>query len=233
MRPATLLHTADVHLGISRAEEEAFERAIDLAVEIDVDCVLIAGDLFDHSRVPDELLGWTAAQLERAGRPVVLLSGNHDTLHDASVYNRFRVTERCSHVYLLADPGGSTVGVPNTDIVVWGRAMIEHEPRYQPLGGLPAKPEECWGVVAAHGLVLEDDKPTHHGSPITPSELGAIVGWDYVALGHHHGHRVHTHGSAPAVYPGYTARSFKGEPGVILVNFSPVDGMTFEWTSLA
>ena len=67
-RPLRILHTADVHLGSDgygdaaqqAAHDErhrhAFRQVIDLALLDDVDLVLIAGDLFDHNRVPDELV---------------------------------------------------------------------------------------------------------------------------------------------------------------------------------
>jgi exonuclease SbcD len=236
MRSATVLHTADVHLGTGTAgedgyEERSFARAIDLAIDADVDAVLVAGDLFDHARVSEELLGWTAKQLDRAERPVILLVGNHDTLHDASVHHRFGAPTRCAQVSLLDDPQGSMVDVEGTDIVVWGRAMIEHERNFRPMAGIPPKPEGKWGIVAAHGLVLPDEGPTHHGSPITPSELAGVE-WDYVALGHLHGHRVLQESPVPAVYPGATARSLKGEPGVVLVSFAAESGTTFEWVAL-
>jgi DNA repair protein SbcD/Mre11 len=186
MRSATVLHTADVHLGTGTAgedgyEERSFARAIDLAIDANVDAVLVAGDLFDHARVSEDLLGWTAKQLDRAERPVILL--------------------------------------------------IEHERNFRPMAGIPPKPPGKWGIVAAHGLVLPDEGPTHHGSPITPSELAGVE-WDYVALGHLHGHRILQESPVLAVYPGATARSLKGEPGVVLVSFAPESGTTFEWVAL-
>ncbi len=237
MRPATILHTADVHLGTGTAgangyEERCFARAIDLAIDAEVDAVLVAGDLFDHARVPDDLLEWTAKQLDRAGRPVVLLVGNHDALHEASVHHRFGGPDRCAQVQLLDDPQGSMVEIPDTDVVVWGRAMIEHEPSFRPLDGIPSKPEGKWGVVAGHGLVMPDERPSHHGSPITPSELSSVE-WDYIALGHFHGHRVLQESPAPAIYPGATSSSVKGEPGVVIVSFTPDTGTAFEWTALS
>ena len=38
-----------------------------------------------HTATYCELLSWTAGQLDRAGCPVVLLTGNHGTLHAGSV----------------------------------------------------------------------------------------------------------------------------------------------------
>jgi exonuclease SbcD len=236
VRSATLLHTADVHLGISCLgpegfEERAFARTIDLAIEADVDTILIAGDLFDHARVADDLLTWTAQQLQRAQRPVVLLVGNHDALHEGSVYHRFHISEGNSQVVLLDDPKGSLVDVPGSNIVVWGRAMVDHDPRFRPLVGTPGKPPGRWGVIAAHGLAFPDDRPNHHASPITHAELVA-TGWDYVALGHHHGYRVVRDTPIPAVYPGATATSRRGEAGVVLVEFRAQLGAAFEWVKL-
>lgn len=235
MRPATLLHIADVHLGLGSGgaglEERAFERTIDYAIETDVDAVLIVGDLFDHGRVSDELLGWTAKELDRVERPVVLVVGNHDPLNDASVHHRFRAQERCAQVILLDNPDGSTVEIPGTDVVVWGRAMVEHEPHFRPLAGVPPKPADRWAVVACHGLVTTSDRKTHHASPISPSELDA-VDWDYVALGHHHGHQV-VRESPPAVYPGATAlRRGDGQARLVRVDLSPRTGATFEPVAL-
>jgi DNA repair exonuclease SbcCD nuclease subunit len=237
MRPLRLLHTADVHLGLSDAgthgrEEAAFSAAIDLAIERHVDVLLIAGDLFDHARVSDDLLAWTAKELDRLQRPVVLLVGNHDALHDESVHHRFRAAERCAQVQLLDAHEGSIVDVPGTDLVVWGRAMREHVPSFRPLAGVPAKPDGRWGVVAGHGNPLLRDKPSHHGSPIAPAEIEAID-WDYIALGHHHGFRVLRDAPQPAVYPGALARARKGEPGVVLAEFSTSAGVSYSWTPLS
>ena len=237
VRSATILHIADVHLGVGTGgaglEELAFERVIDFAIDTEVDALLVAGDLFDHGGVSEELLAWTAKQLDRAERPVILLSGNHDPLNDVSVHKRFRSEERCARVVLLNEPRGSVVEISGTDVVVWGRAIVEHEPAFRPLEGLPSKPADSWGIVAAHGLALDTEKGTHHGSPILPSELDAID-WDYVALGHHHGHKVVRDLPRPAVYPGATARRRgDGEARALMVSFHADSGTAFEPVALA
>src|SRR5262245_30990698 len=236
MRPATILHTADVHLGLNGTkdgglEERAFAAAIDHAIAADVDTVLVVGDLFDHGRVSDDLLAWTAKELARAERPVVLLVGNHDALDERSVHHRFRVGERCPNVTLITDHDGELVEVAGTDVAVWGRAMIRHERGYKPLAGVPDKPVDRWGVVAAHGLVLRNDRPSHHASPIRPAELDAID-WDYVALGHHHGHEILREEPCPVVYPGATARSLRGEPGAVVVRLEEGAPATVGWVPL-
>lgn len=233
-RPATVLHTSDCHLGGSgRAdgrEELAFAAMAELAMAEAVDVVLVAGDLFDHARVSEATLDFAAQQLGRLDCPVVLLVGNHDALHDRSVHHRFEALGRGDHVLLLDDPAGSSVAVPGTDVVVWGRAMVEHEPAYRPFAGVPARPADVWSIAAGHGLVVTTPTPDR-SSTIPPEDLDAVH-WDYVALGHIHDHRVVRDQPAPVVYPGATATSRRGEPGVVLVAFAPGLGATPRWVPL-
>jgi DNA repair exonuclease SbcCD nuclease subunit len=231
-RPARLLHTSDVHLGVPGSREErALHAAVDLAEALEVDAVLVAGDLFDHARVPDEVLELAATELGRLRRPVVLMPGNHDVLDARSVHDRFDVRSRCPNVQFLDDPAGSLVRVPGTDVVVWGRGMVEHEPGFRPLAGVPARPAGTWCVAAAHGLVV-DDGSSGRSSTILPGDLQ--LDWDYVALGHVHEHRVFAgDGSrALACYPGATAASRAGEAGVVLVDLRPGRPVGLEWVAL-
>jgi DNA repair exonuclease SbcCD nuclease subunit len=231
-RPARVLHTSDVHLSNPGSREEtAFVAAVDLAIELDIDVFLVTGDLFDHARVPDETLERAATELSRLARPVVLLNGNHDVMDASSVHDRFGVTARCSNVQLLDDPEGSMLAVPGTDLVVWGRAMVEHEPGYRPLHGVPARPDDAWCVVAAHGLVV-DDHGTGRSSTIHTDDLG-LLDWDYVALGHVHEHRIVQREPVLACYPGATAASRAAAPGVVLVDFRPGLPVEATWTDLA
>ena len=92
-RALKILHTADVHLdcdSYGKAEQRqahrtlyhhCFETIIARAIAAEVDVLLIAGDLFDHNRVPDETIAFAQEQLRRLQRPVVILPGNHDCLY--------------------------------------------------------------------------------------------------------------------------------------------------------
>ena len=83
-RPATLLHTSDVHLDRDDGghHQQAFAAAIDMAIASDVDAVLIVGDLFDHARVRDDILDWTAHWVKRGGR--LLSKPTHFQVRDGS-----------------------------------------------------------------------------------------------------------------------------------------------------
>ena len=216
-----MLHTSDCHLGTSPAQrqESAFADAVALARREQVDAVLVVGDLFDSARMSEETLDWTAGQLDQLGCPVVILPGNHDVFDAGSVHHRFDVAARCAHVQFVDDHDGRLVEVPGTDLVVWGRAMPEHEPGYLPFAGLPPAPAGKWAIAAGHGLVM-DDGPAHRSSPIFASDL-ADVQWDYVALGHVHRYQEVRDEPTPVRYSGATAEALKGDPGVVLVDFVP------------
>jgi exonuclease SbcD len=231
-RPATLLHTSDCHLGTSeeRDEEAAFERAIVLAREAGVDAVLIAGDLFDHTRVSDDTLRWTAEQLDTLACPVVVIRGNHEVFDGRSVHERWTTASMLDHVCLIDDHDGRLVEIPGTDLVIWGRAMIEHEPGYRPFAGLPLRPVDRWTIAAGHGLVVEDGS-SGRSSPIFAADLDEVT-WDYIALGHVHAYREVRDHPTPVRYPGATARSRDGSPGVVLVDFVPGVGARPRWVAL-
>ena len=231
-RPATVLHTSDCHLGTSarRDEEAAFERAIARACDERVDAVLIAGDLFDHVRVSDATLRWTAEQFGRLACPVVVIRGNHDVVDGRSVHERLMTVTGLEHVRVIDDHDGRVVEIPGTDVVVWGRAMLEHEPGYRPFAGLPEPPAGRWTIATGHGLVLEDGS-AGRSSPIFASDLAAVT-WDYVALGHVHAYLEVRDHPTPVRYPGATAASHNGMPGVVLVDFIPGTGARPRWVGL-
>lgn len=228
--PATLLHVSDCHLGSGRAdvrEEAAFECAIDFGTSSDIDAVLITGDLFDNGRVGEDLLQWTAEHLDRLGKPVILLPGNHDLY----ALPRFDPVNRCRNVHLISNFEGEVVDVADIPISVWGRAMAEHEPAFRPLAGVPARWANRWCVVAGHGLVIDGRDP-YRSSPIGLEDL-ADIDWDYIALGHVHEHQHVAGARVPAFYAGATAASRKGISGAVKVDFVPGSGAAPTWVDLS
>lgn len=125
------LHTSDWHLGrpfhgASLLEEQAaaLDRIVALAIEAEVDAVLIAGDLYDRAIPPAEavqLFNDTLARLCRAGIAVVAIAGNHDSHVRVSIYDpllsSFGVTirgdvRRCAEPVLVTPRrGGEVVAV--------------------------------------------------------------------------------------------------------------------------
>jgi DNA repair protein SbcD/Mre11 len=83
-----LLHTGDWHVGKtlarrSRIEEanDALETVVALAVEHEVDAVLVCGDVFEHlapSPEAEKVVYDALIRFEERRIPVVLIAGNHD-----------------------------------------------------------------------------------------------------------------------------------------------------------
>ena len=78
-----ILHTSDVHIGSDTYPREALEgleKLLSMADSLAVDALLIAGDLFDRSTVPNKIVEYVFTSLSNLKCPVVVLPGNHDTL---------------------------------------------------------------------------------------------------------------------------------------------------------
>ena len=92
-----ILHTSDLHIGISLFGEDMLpyqdkigESLCAAAVECGADCVIIAGDVYDSAVVAGEAVKcWDrlCEKLFSGGRdiPVIIIAGNHDSAPRLSV----------------------------------------------------------------------------------------------------------------------------------------------------
>jgi DNA repair exonuclease SbcCD nuclease subunit len=234
-----ILHTADIHLdsdSYGNAQQRQAYRSlyrrclqiiVDRARDTEVDLLLIAGDLFDHNRVPEETVQFAQEQLQRLQRPVVILPGNHDSLYTNAIYDRYDLTAGGNNVRVITTLNGQTLEFPELDLVVWGRAMEEHEPGFHPLAHLPTRQDQRWHIAMAHGFFYETRQEAERSSPIFAEEI-RDTGWDYVALGHHHTLTNVTQGNVVAYYPGAPLINWRGDPPnghVLLLDCSPEHGV--------
>jgi len=220
-RPLRLVHTSDVHLESDtfgsgpRGDElrlrirAAFSEVVELANRNRADLLLIVGDLFDSSRVPDEALGSAFATIASARMPVVMIPGNHDAHDERSIYAGLAPSSLPENLHLILEPEGRTLHFPWLAARVWGRALVEHSPDYRPLSGLPAPEPASWNIALAHGFVM-DDGEFERSSPIRPDEIAA-TGYDYLALGHVHVFSDVSQGATRAVYCGTPAPLYSSE----------------------
>ncbi|PYN93547.1 MAG: hypothetical protein DMD91_29825 [Candidatus Rokuibacteriota bacterium] len=200
-----------------------FRRIIDCALTDEVDLLLIAGDLFDHNRVPDETVAFVQRQLDRLRKPVVILPGNHDCLRATAIYDRHDLTAGARHVHVIRRLSGETIELPEVDAVVWGRAMEEHEPAFEPLAHIPGRDDRRWCLAMGHGFFYEERQRPDRSSPIFADEI-RDCGWDYVALGHQHVRTDVSQGGVAAYYAGAPLMDDRHPDGVVLrIDFS-VDG---------
>ncbi|NLC52822.1 MAG: DNA repair exonuclease [Firmicutes bacterium] len=223
------LHLADLHLGwapqewggreVERRQERdgLLKKAVDLALDpaAQIQLVLIAGDLFETHRPSTDLVVGVLEELDRlvrAGLQVVTVPGNHDeiTYHD-SVYRKYG---REWPGLLVTNPRPERVGV----LTLSGTPCYLYSLAYT--GGLtggtellrefPRGTEDGLHVAVFHGSL--DWMAGERSLPLSAQGL-ADAGYDYVALGHIHQHRVKTVGNTLIAYPGMVEGKNLSDPG--------------------
>jgi len=180
-----VLHSSDLHLmtpGDSACE--SLEAVVNAAIKSEADLVIIAGDLFDHNRVDDELIRFTAAQLGRLTVPTIILPGNHDCLLPGCAYERDELWSECGNVRIIREPDGEIVNLPELGVHLWGKSINSYDGDFRPLEGIPQPKEDGrWNIAVAHGYYVSETPPFFYSYLIEEEEI-VNSGWDYIALGH-------------------------------------------------
>ena len=209
-RKIRLIHTSDTHLGDDwnpDAAARALSAVVDGVHRLAGDALLIAGDVFDHARIPDAVLEFFVAEMARAAVPAVILPGNHDLYDAASLYHRRPFAAAPDNLHIITGTRGALVSLPALTLDIWGRAMDCHTPAFRPLQGIPTRrsgtatsngdggngsgggnangvdDSDRWLVAMAHGHFYYPDDTEERSSPIRPHEIAAAA-CDYIALGH-------------------------------------------------
>ena len=224
-----LIHTSDTHLGDSTGHPQsarALTAVVDAVSHNGADMLLLVGDIFDNERVSDEVLEWFLAEVGRVSVPVVVLPGNHDLIHETSVYHREPFENVPDNVFIFRNTGGELLSFPDLGIDVWGRAMPIHTPDFRPLEGMPPPVAENWLVALAHGHFHFDDDKDTRSAPIYPEDV-AQAPCDYLALGHWDRHVDVSQGRVKAVYSGAPLGAIQSNDSVAftLVDLDPEHGV--------
>lgn len=203
-----LAHLADLHLGyrayhrlapggINARERDvalAFRAAVDRMIELGVDLVLVAGDVFHTVRPSNSAIADAFRQFARlrAGlpkAPVVIIAGNHDSprsVETGSILRLFReipgvvvVDDEPRAVY-LEEIDTSVLCLPHNALATGERVAIEPDP------------DAGTNILMLHGTVTGggvEEKlryvSEYGGARVEASEIRPEQ-WDYVALGHYH-----------------------------------------------
>lgn len=224
-----ILHTADLHLGANLAGfgelarerqrdfEKTFERLVTLAIKREVDCLLVAGDLFDSNNVNAELVGRVQegfARLTGRGIAVVLIPGTHDHVVAAtSIYRRYSF----SGAHLLMEPVVSEplrLAVRGDEVWFYGFAYNSASSTGA-LATMGRRAAEGIHIGLLHGSLRGSPEWEHRHKdlPFASAELAGL-GLDYVALGHYHSFATVEHeGRTIACYPGSPEGKRFGENG--------------------
>ena len=217
-----ILHTADVHLDsplrslalrhpelrdlVQTATRTAFTRIVDTALEKNVAALLIAGDLFDGKERSAATAAFLTGQLERlrAGEiKVFYVKGNHDA--ENPLTGQLELPE---NVHVFESRGGKIELCEN----VWIHG-VSFAGRHAEESLLPKFSAPVSGAVNIAMLHTSIGGAEGHDL-YAPCSVGDLerAGFDYWALGHIHGRRIHS--KKPwIVMPGMPQGRNIGEPG--------------------
>jgi len=210
---ASFLHVADFHLSRrfgflppQLAEErrsdqrKALTRVADIAIERDVDIVLVAGDLFDSiDPDPSDLEAVTAefGRLTEAGKKIFAIPGNHDYIHPRSFWHE--LANRGIHVFTETE--WNTVVLEDHGIAIAGIAFDKGNSSRRAFDGL-ALAGELPTIVLVHASSEAFSGQLQDYHPFSGNDLSSTKA-AYVALGHYHKFiNVMSTGSTKACYPG-------------------------------
>ncbi len=220
----TFIHAADIHLdspliGLSQHEEaptetirgatrSALTRLVDLALEREVDFVLIAGDLYDGDWKDFGTGLFFVNQMRRldnAAIPVFLIYGNHDA--------ESRVTKSLTlpgNVHVYSTTEAETVAHPELPVCLHGQGFATQSVTENLAEKYPAPVDKKFNIGLLHTNLGDREG---HGN-YAPSSLSQLVsqGYDYWALGHIHASEIH-HENPHVVYSGNTQGRHINETG--------------------
>ena len=193
------IHAADLHLdsplrGLERypgapadrlrgATREALENLVRLALDEQVQFVVIAGDVYDGDW-PDHNTGlYFATQMNRlceANVPVLLIAGNHDAA------NRMTRTLRLpDNVHVLSNRKPQTVELGNCAAVVHGQSFARQEVWDNLASAYPAAVRGAFNIGLLHTCATGGSSSHERYAPCSLDDLRSRD-YDYWALGHIH-----------------------------------------------
>jgi DNA repair exonuclease SbcCD nuclease subunit len=214
-----IVHSSDLHVGDDYAtrlwggdDTRALRAVLSTARIVGADVVLLAGDVFEHNRLPGDVLDRSGELLANTGMPVVILPGNHDPVVAGSVYHRSAIGRLLDvHVFGVTDDESVILG--GLDLEVWGHAHRDYDDMV-PLRK-PRPRSTRWQIAMAHGHYqsMPDRSIVKRPAWLIGKDEIAATGADYLALGHWNRPARVGNGRVPAYYSG--SPEFAGTVNVV------------------
>lgn len=207
------IHAADIHLdsplhGLSAypdapaqmlrsATRDAFSSLVSVAIEEQVDFLVIAGDLYDGTW-RDHNTGIffckEMGRLRKAGIPAFVLFGNHDA--ESEMTKKLRLPD---NVTCFPTRQATTFRLEYLKVALHGHSFRDREITENLAAGYPHPTPGFFNIGVLH-TALEGASSHANYAPCTLAELHA-KGYQYWALGHVHEYAI-WQGSSTIVFPG-------------------------------
>lgn len=199
-----LLHTADLHLGMTfqsrqysdhirqqlvEARYESLEKIIMLARDEGCDLIIIAGDLFHRINISAKQVSRTLDILKKFPGIIAVLPGNHDYYEPHNQLWEALSELSFEELYLLTECRPYNLNESGLDLTLYPAPCDSKHSAENKLGWireLPEKPQSRWHIGVAHGTiqgVSPDFKDQYY--PMDEKELSTID-LDHWCLGHTH-----------------------------------------------
>lgn len=192
------IHTSDIHLDsplkgleahedapveeIRGATRRALENLIDLAIEEEVEFVLIAGDLYDGDW-KDYNTGLffvgQMSRLDKAGIKVFIIAGNHDAANQIT-----KTMPLPGNVTLYSHKKPQSIKLDNIGVIIHGQSYASRAVTENIALQYPQYDSNYFNIGLLH-TSLTGRKGHEDYAPCTLDELKS-KGYDYWALGHVH-----------------------------------------------
>ena len=227
MNKVKVLHCADLHFDtpfkelskeISDTSKnellEVFKNIIDLAIDENIEVLLIAGDVFDNLTVNKNTLFFISDQIRRIKNIKVFISpGNHDPYNEKSFYSMINWPE---NVYIFKGDM-EFKEVKELNLIVWGAGFRQNYENETLLRGINVDNDKI-NIMLLHGEIASNNSKNEY-NPIYINDIYKS-NIDYIALGHKHKFSgILKEGMTTYAYSGCPqGRGFdeEGEKGVII-----------------
>lgn len=207
------IHAADIHLdsprgGIDRdadapAEEirhaprQALENLVQLAIDEQVQLLLIAGDLYDGDWKDFRTGLFFVAQMVRlreAGIPVYLIAGNHDAANKMT-----KTLDLPTNVHMFSEKRPETLTLDELGIAIHGQSFAKAAVMDDLAAGYPAQTSGMFNIGLLHTCATRSGEHERYA----PCTLDGLRGkeYQYWALGHIHKREI-LHRDPLIVFPG-------------------------------
>ncbi|MFN3927975.1 MAG: exonuclease SbcCD subunit D [Pseudanabaenaceae cyanobacterium] len=194
-----IAHLADLHLGfhaynrlnnkgINQREADvfnAFREALTKIKDLQVELVLMAGDIFHVPRPSNLTIIQTFRELDKfqqdSSTEIVMIAGNHDAVRSSDnrcileLFKSLPRTHVASHTFTaipLTEHNILVSCLPHNALLNLDEFAIQPNPDY------------AYNILMLHGTV-DSDRVNDYGGHDVPRSL-LMKKWDYIACGHYH-----------------------------------------------